>query len=181
MTGAAASGAGKERGNPALFLHRAERLGRWLEDLLLVVVLFGMIGLAAGQVVLRSFELQSIAWGDEALRLLVLWVAMIGGVAASRDDSHLRIDLLARFLAEPARSLVAVVVDVFTALVTGILAWYSLQFVAESREFGDVLLGSLPAWPLQAILPVGFALITWRYLIWTCRRALGLLPGRRQP
>lgn len=171
------AGATAAGGGPAVFLHRAERAGHWLENLFLVTLLGAMIVLAAGQVLLRQFSLPALVWGDEALRLMVLWIAMVGGVAASRGDAHLRIDVLARFLRQPWRSLVAMVVDLFTALVTGILAWYSFRFVAESREFEDVLFGSLPAWPFQAVLPAGFALITWRYGIWAARRVHGLLTG----
>jgi TRAP-type C4-dicarboxylate transport system permease small subunit len=48
-------------------------------------------------------------------------------------------------------------------VVCGLLAWFSLRFVRDSREFGDVLLGDLPAWWFQLILPVGFGLIAYRY------------------
>ena len=59
----------------------------------------------------------------------------------------------------------AVVVDVFTCVVCAALAWYSYEMVALAYEFEDVLLGDLPAWPFQAIMPVGFALIAYRYLV----------------
>lgn len=144
---------------------RAERLGRWLENLLLGLVLFAMIALAAAQVLLRGTFGSSLAWADEALRLLVLWSAMLGAIAATRDNVHLRIDLLSRFLPAVWRRITAVIVDVFAAGVSGILAWYSWRFVAESREFGDQILGDWPAWPFQAVLPVAFALIAYRYLL----------------
>ncbi len=143
---------------------RAERLGRWLENTLLAVVLFAMIGLAAAQVLLRGVLGGGLAWADEALRLLVLWAAMLGAIAASRDNVHLRIDLLSRFLPAAWRRLTAVLVDLFAAGVSAILAWYSWRFVAGSREFGDQVLGSWPAWPFQAVLPAAFALIGYRYL-----------------
>ncbi len=143
---------------------RAERLGRWLENALLAAVLFAMIGLAAAQVVMRSAFGGGLAWADEALRLLVLWAAMLGAIAASRDNVHLRIDLLSRFLPGAWRRLAAVLVDLFAAAVSAVLAWYSWRFVAESREFGDQVLGNFPAWGFQAILPAAFALIAYRYL-----------------
>ncbi len=143
---------------------RAERLGRWLENALLAAVLFTMIGLAAAQVVMRSAFGGGLAWADEALRLLVLWAAMLGAIAASRDNVHLRIDLLSRFLPGAWRRLAAVLVDLFAAGVSAVLAWYSWRFVAESREFGDQVLGNFPAWSFQAILPAAFVLIAYRYL-----------------
>ena len=77
---------------------RVEWLGRTVENALLGGALFAMIGLAAAQVLWRVALGGGFAWADEALRLLVLWSAMLGAVAASRDNVHLRIDLLSRFL-----------------------------------------------------------------------------------
>jgi len=142
----------------------AERLGRWVENSLLALVLFAMIGLAVSQVLLRTVFASGLAWADEALRLLVLWAAMLGAIAASRDNVHLRIDLLSRFLPTHWRRATAVVVDLFAAAVSAILAWYSWRFVAETREFGDTVLGAWPAWGFQAILPGAFTLIAYRYL-----------------
>lgn len=138
--------------------------GRKLETLLLAIVLFLMIGLAAAQVVLRGVSGGSLAWADEALRLLVLWAAMLGAIAASRDNVHLRIDLLTRFLPAAWRPVSAALVDLFAAGISGVLAWQSWRFVADSREFGDQVLGTWPAWLVQAILPVTFALIACRYV-----------------
>ncbi len=143
---------------------RAERLGRWVENALLAIVLFLMIGIAASQVAMRGLLGSGLSWADEALRLLVLWAAMLGAIAASRDNVHLRIDLLSRFLPAPARRVTAALVDLFAAGVSAVLAWQSWRFVAESREFGDQVLGSLPAWTFQLILPTAFILITYRYL-----------------
>ncbi len=152
-------------GAPAGVAHgRAERLGRWVENALLAIVLFLMIGIAASQVVLRGALGSGLAWADEALRLLVLWAAMLGAIAASRDNVHLRIDLLSRFLPARWRRLTAALVDLFAAGVSAVLAWQSWRFVAESREFGDQVLGGLPAWSFQLILPTAFVLITYRYL-----------------
>jgi len=40
-----------------------------------------------------------------------------------------------------------------------------------------VLLGDIPAWLLQAVLPVGFALIAWRYFRFTVTRIYRNLAG----
>jgi TRAP-type C4-dicarboxylate transport system permease small subunit len=148
-----------------------DRIGRWAENFVLCAFLFAMIALAASQPLLRELAGRGFAWGDEALRLLVLWSAMIGAIAASRDDVHLRIDVASRFLPRRPRAVVALLVDLFSAGVAGVLAWQSWRFVAETREFGDVLLDGWPAWILQLILPVAFALIAWRYLMLAAGRA----------
>ena len=140
-----------------------ERAGRWVEDGLLVVLLTALAVLACTQIVLRNGFDIGLPWADELLRLLLLWLAMIGAVAASRDNKQIAIDVLSRFLSPGVLRWVQSVTSVFTAAVTGALAFYSYRFVAESREFEDTLLGDWPAWGFQAILPVAFALMTYRY------------------
>jgi TRAP-type C4-dicarboxylate transport system permease small subunit len=166
---------------PELVLSRLERAGRVAEDAFLVTILSSMILLAAGQIVLRNLFNVGFIWGDEALRLMVLWIAVAGAVAASRNDKHITIDVLDRFLPGRIKSAKNVLIHGFTAVISGILSWYSLQFVRTSYEFGDLLLGGIPAWLLQLILPVGFSLIAYRYGLFVIRDAHGLLrPGRSQ-
>ena len=151
-----------------------ERAGKWGEDAVLVLVLTTMILLAASQIVLRNFFDIGFIWGDEMLRMLVLWIAVAGAVAASRSDKHITIDVLNRFLPERAALAVKVVVHLFTAVVCAVVAWHSLAFVQTSKEFEDVLLGNTPAWILQSVLPIGFGLVAWRYALYTVREFFGL-------
>jgi TRAP-type C4-dicarboxylate transport system permease small subunit len=157
-----------------LLLARAERAGWWLETGILAALLATMILLAAGQILLRNLYGTGLPWADEALRLLVLWTALFGAVAASREDRHIRIDVLSRFLPPRLRAGVALLLDLFTSAVSGVLAWYSLDFVLDSHRFADTVLNGLPAWAFQAVLPLCFALIAWRYLVWALRRLLQL-------
>jgi TRAP-type C4-dicarboxylate transport system permease small subunit len=159
-------------------LERLERCGRLAEDALLVVILTGMILLAAGQIVLRNLFEIGFIWGDEALRLMVLWLAVAGGVAASRSDRHINIDVLDRFLPDRVKGFKNILIHGFTAAVCATVAWHSFLFVRTSHEFGDLLLGGIPAWLLQAILPVGFGLIAYRYALFVVRDLRLLLrPG----
>jgi len=158
-------------------LNTVERIGRLIENLALVVILSGMILLASGQILLRNVFSGGFAWADEALRLMVLWVAMLGAVVASREDRHISIDVLARVLPDVIKRWTIALVNAFTAAVSFTLAWFSWEFVAESRMYEDQLLNDLPAWLFQSILPVAFFLIGYRYSIWFLRRARLLLRG----
>lgn len=158
-------------------LNTVERIGRLIENLALVVILSGMILLASGQILLRNVFSGGFAWADEALRLMVLWVAMLGAVVASREDRHISIDVLARVLPDVIKRWTNALVNAFTAAVSYTLAWFSWEFVAESRMYEDQLLNDLPAWLFQSILPVAFFLIGYRYSIWFLRRARLLLSG----
>jgi TRAP-type C4-dicarboxylate transport system permease small subunit len=153
-------------------LSRLEKVGKAGENAILVVILSGMILLAAGQIVLRNFFDIGFIWADELLRLMVLWIAVAGAVAASRSDKHINIAILDRFLVGRSAQAVRCIVHLFTAGVSTIVCYHSVAFVRTSHEFGDVLLGGIPAWMLQAILPIGFGLIAWRYAVFALRELL---------
>ncbi len=108
---------------------------------------------------------------------MVLWLAMLGGVAASRDNRHIAIDALARILPPRWQALTGSVIAALTAAVCFLIGWHAGIFVGEAREFGDQLLGELPAWVFQSILPVAFTLIGYRYSIWTLKRLRDLVTG----
>jgi len=68
-----------------------------LEDGVLVALLLTMISLAVSQIVLRNGFDTGITWADSLLRVLVLWIALIGALVATRQQQHINIDLISRF------------------------------------------------------------------------------------
>ncbi len=157
-------------------LNRLEKAGKAFEDAVLVLILGSMVLLAATQILLRNFFDIGFMWSDELLRLLVLWLAVAGAVAASRKNRHISIAVLDRFVPLSLQRLSKIILDLFTASVCGLVSWHSAAFVRTSHEYGDTLLGNVPAWIPQIILPLGFGLITWRYLIFALRG----ISGRRR-
>jgi len=158
---------------------RLDKAGRLGEDAVLVIILTALILLAASQIVMRNFFNFGFIWADEMLRMLVLWIAVAGAVAASRTDKHINIAILDRFLPDKIKLLVKITVHIFTAAVCGVVTWYSVQFVQMSHEFGDILMGSVPAWLPQLILPVGFGLICYRYSLFVIQEIFRLSRGGR--
>jgi len=138
-----------------------------------VIVLGGLILLGAAQIVLRNFFSIGFAWGDGLARLAVLWLGLLGALAASRDGRHITMGALTRLLPPKGRVVAGVCADGFGAAVSGALAWASWTFVRDSREFGDTLLGGFPAWWFQAIMPVAFALIAWQFVAQAVKRLRG--------
>lgn len=163
-------------GLSALF-SRLDRLGQQLENFALVVILGGMIVLGFGQIVLRELFETGFVWADELLKLMVLWLAMIGSVAASRDDRHIRIDVLSQFLPEGVIKVTRVLVDIFAAAVCAVIAWQASRYLQLEIEFEDQVLVDTPAWIVHVIVPLGFALISYRF---ACL-AVGRLIVRKQP
>lgn len=140
---------------------------RFVESGLLVLMLSSMILLAAYQVIARNFFDTGILWGDALVRVLVLWVTFIGATIASRNDEHIRIDLLTRFTGERSSLWFGRFRSLFTAFIAGVFAWYSYEFVRLDYEDGIIAFASVPAWVCELVMPIGAALICLRYFIRT--------------
>jgi len=161
---------------PASLTEKAARLGRVVETTLLCAVLGAMIMLAAAQIALRNLAGSGIPWADEALRIMVLWVALLGAVAAGRDKRHVSIDAVSRYLPSGIRRGLARWIDAIAGLVCAALAWFSWVFLADSWSADERVLGGVvPAWAVQVILPVAFALMAYRYVLGA------FLPGSSEP
>ncbi len=164
----------------ASWLDRAARFGVLVEAALLAGLVAAMVGLAAWQIFMRNVLGGGLSWADEALRILVLWVTMIGAVAASREQRHVSIDVLSRYLPHAWQRWMKATTNAFAAGVCGVLAWASYQFLAGSLQDDDRLFsGQLPAWAVQLILPAAFSLLAYRYAVLACdiRRTTGPVPG----
>ena len=150
----------------------AGRIIRRSEDLLLLLLLGAMILLAGLQIVQRNLLATGFIWVDELLRILVLWLGLVGAVIATRSDRHITIDVLSRWLPVSVQQKVRVLVEIFAALVCAILCWHATRFVQMERSYGATVLGDYPAWLAQAIIPGAFGLMAGRYLWRLCRRLL---------
>jgi TRAP-type C4-dicarboxylate transport system permease small subunit len=146
-------------------LARLVRIITWAENTLLITMLALMVLLAAAQILLRNFLDMSIFGADQLLRLLVLWVAFMGAVAASREGKHIHVDVIARWLPGRVKAGVGALTDLFTLVVCLLLAWQALRFMQSARDSGEMAFGSLPVWVAETILPLAFTLIALRYAL----------------
>jgi TRAP-type C4-dicarboxylate transport system permease small subunit len=155
-------------------LTRLDAAGRYAENAVLVVLLVGMMVLAVGQIVLRELFSTGVIWADELIRLIVLWLAMFGSIAACRDNRHIRIDVLSHLL--PPRGIAAVrgLVDLFAAVVCGFIAWHAWRYLGLEMEFGDTVLTGTPAWLAHAVVPLGFAVMAYRFIV---QAVAAVIPG----
>ncbi len=144
---------------------RLVRALRQLEDAVLALLLTGMILLASLQILLRNVFDSGIVWADPAVRVLVLWVGLLGALAASRDDRHINVDVLSRILPEKPRRAVSTLTRLFTAGVAAVVSYHSARFVRSEFEFGSVAFAGLPSWALASIIPIAFGGIALRYLL----------------
>lgn len=146
-------------------LDRLRRIVARTEDAVLALLLTGMILLAAAQIISRNLFSYGLIWGEPLLRVLVLWLALLGAMAASRDGNHIHIDVLPRFLPKWANRHVRRVTDLFSALVCGLMAWHAARFVHDEWQGGLEMLADIPSWAFELIIPIGFGIMALRFLM----------------
>lgn len=162
---------------PRTALARLFRFLTWTENALLVGLLALMVMLASSKIVLRHVIDFSSLGIDPLLRIMVLWIALLGAVAASREGKHMGVDVIARWLPARAQSGVRSMTDLFTLGVCLLLTWEAGRFVLSERDKNDIAFAQIPVWVTELILPVAFMLIALRYAV-RCihhlRQALGI-------
>lgn len=124
-----------------------------------------MLAMALMQILLRNFFDAGIFWAESFLRILVLWIAMLGAMVATRNANHLSIDVAARFL--PARHVlwISVFTSLISSFVCAVIAYYAFLFVKFEYEDGTIAFAIVPSWVCQSILPFGFGVMSVRFFV----------------
>jgi len=152
--GAAASAVPERKG--------VARLAVGLEDGLLCAVLLAL----ALVPIVESATRGAISGASTIVQHLTLAVGVLGGAIAAREGRMLALSTVDAFLKGRWRGLVRGAAQGFAAAVAGFLSWAGVEWIRTEIPTGDTLVYGVPTWCVQAILPVGFALVALR-LVWT--------------
>ncbi|WP_180350115.1 MULTISPECIES: TRAP transporter small permease [Brucella/Ochrobactrum group] len=133
-----------------------EKLIEWLAVLPLFILL-AMFNIA---VVMRYWMQQPLQWTEEMAGLLMIWIVMLGSVAAERSNQHLAIPMLVDMLSEKVRDVVNAIVSTLSGLFLLYVSYagYKLS-VATQFKVTDVLRVSY-YW-IDIAVPVGFIIIAF--------------------
>jgi len=145
-----------------------EKLNSWIEGaetFVLILVLGIMVVFAFLQVVLRNVFNEGILWGDIFLRHLVLWVGFLGASLATREQKHINIDIFSRFISDRGKVVVRAVSNLFSVFICYLLADAGWTFIQDEQMMGSVIFADIPAWYFQIIIPIGFFLMSFRFMI----------------
>ncbi|MFC1823732.1 TRAP transporter small permease [Thermodesulfobacteriota bacterium] len=161
-----------------------------LEGWLVVIFLTLMIALTFFQVILRALYthahlqwantlLGQVDWAEPFVRLLVLWVTFLGASLLTGDNKHIKIDLMSSLLPTKWQPWRDIILSFGSILILGIALKASLNYIHLEMEFAGKLFLNIPTWMGQLILPMGFAVILFRF----CLRAIdqAIILSRRTP
>ena len=140
-------------------LHKLMGLRR-LDELLAALALVGMALIPLIEILVRPWAGSGVENAPVIVQHLGLVMAMFGSVAALR---HGHLSSFGSGFVSPAHPRLALVSKryglLFAALVCGVLCLASVRLVQSEREVAQTLAYGIPAWWLQASMPLGFALL----------------------
>lgn len=148
---------------------------RYLEVGLLSAIFIAIVIIGLAQIGLRNFADSSLVWADDAMRAGVLWITMLAGVLAAGQARHIKIDALLHRLPEKVQPWIQRVMYLFTALICVTLAAASVSLIQLEMQMNDIAFLNVPRWGVLIIIPVGFALMGWRFM----RHAFALYSTRK--
>ena len=108
---------------------------------------------------------------DPIQRALVLWIGIVGAGLAVRREEHITIEALSRFLPDSLVRTARATWIVAALVVVGFLFAYALRYVHDTHRAGEVYVTllrsgtSIPASIVKGILPVGMAILFWRFAL----------------
>ncbi len=152
------------------------------ENLLTSGALVAMVVLPLAEILLRATGRTGLAGSGTVVQHLTLVVGMLGATLAAREGRLLAFSNPTAFLPACWQPAARGVSAAISAAVTLLLGVAGVLFVAAEREAGSLLLDRVPLWLVQGVLPLGFAVMTWRLLAraadgWRGRVMVVLLAG----
>jgi TRAP-type C4-dicarboxylate transport system permease small subunit len=104
-------------------------------------------------------------WSEPLVRLLVLWLTFLGASLLTGDNKHVKIDLFSNLLPQKLRPWRELILAVVCIIVSATMVFVCIGYVKLEMEFGGTVFLRLPNWIGQLILPLGFAMILFRFLL----------------
>lgn len=136
-----------------------------LEKVVCAALLLAMTALGFANVVVRYGTNHSLAATEELLTGGFVLLTVFGAAIAARRGQHLAVELISDLLPAGPRRVVIAVAALLSVVLLGASVWFSWQLVLNQMANGmsSYALG-LPLWWYSAALPLGFALVLFRFV-----------------
>jgi TRAP-type C4-dicarboxylate transport system permease small subunit len=108
-----------------------------------------------------------IDWSEPLVRLLVLWLTFLGASLVTGENKHIKIDLFSTLLPNKWHPIREFILSVACVIISATMLFVCAGYVTIEMQFGGTLFLSFPSWIGELILPVGFALILFRFFVKT--------------
>jgi C4-dicarboxylate transporter, DctQ subunit len=140
---------------------------RWLEHLeegLVMFLMAAMTVVSFGQVIARYVFNYSFVWALELTGVMFAWLIFIGMSYGVRVGAHIGVDAALKLLGPRASRVVGTVAALLCLVYALIVAWGGYQYVSKMYDV-SIMMQDMPVqqWIPRAVMPLGFALLAWRF------------------
>ena len=159
------------------------------ERLLVIASLALMVLLTFLNVILRTLYTQGhlqwannvlgqVDWTEPFVRLLVLWITFLGASLITGENKHIRIDAVGSFISSRWSPYREIVLSIGCLIICALMLKASIEYIGVEMDLGDHLFLRIPSWICQLIIPAGFSMMLFRFLIRAVEQTLEILRGR---
>jgi TRAP-type C4-dicarboxylate transport system permease small subunit len=134
----------------------------WADRLLMAVaglVVAVLLGTVTAGVVSRALN-HPLSWTDEASGFLMVWLACLGWMLATRHGAHIRIRVFQDMLPRTPWRTTEVAILAAAALLGAIVSWYSVHLIRTNADMEALSLPISAAWLFVPLLPAGVVTLT---------------------
>lgn len=150
------------------------------ENLVISIALSLLMLLPLADIALRKFVPRGVSGAMIFVQQLTLLIGMLGACIAARENRLLSLSTLGTLLEGRWKTAASLFTGACSASIAALLCGAGFQFVWTERSAGKLLAYGIPAWCVQALLPLGFAALALRLAwhsaqFWKLRAAVALL------
>lgn len=138
-------------------------LNKIVEGFLGVTLVFTLI-LTFLNVFMRQFGF-GLAWSEELIRYLIIWITFLGLSVCVREGSHISIDAIPELFKGKYKKVFSCFVYIICLMFSVILIWYAYAFIIDQSNSSQVTpaLG-VPMYYFYVIILISGILITLEYV-----------------
>lgn len=145
-------------------IDRFERVFLAANRLLLIALLAAMSVIVFANVCLRYLTTESIVWGEEVARHMMIWLTFVGAGLVLRHGGHVAIDNLQDAIPRSAARLIRALITIALVAFAGAMIWYGHIYV-ERTMFQTTSATQIPFGYIYLAMPIGFGLIVVHMLL----------------
>ena len=134
---------------------------RWADRGLAVAagaIVVALLATVTAGIVTRALN-HPLAWTDEASGFLMVWLACLGWMLATRHGAHIRIRVFQDWLPRQAWRGTEIAILLAVALLGGVVAWVSVRLIRSNADIEALALPISTAWLYVPLLPAGLVTV----------------------
>jgi TRAP-type C4-dicarboxylate transport system permease small subunit len=130
---------------------------RWVDrtiEALSVVALLAMLIAVMLGVITRAFD-EPLIWTDELSRYLLVWVAALGWVIASRRRVHIRINFFVEMLPDRLHRVAEALIQAAVVLFGLLMIWQGFELVGRNYDLEATAMPISVSWLYMPLVLIG--------------------------